>query len=129
MKMLVNGRSFTLVADPGFDAITEDFFEVRGDEIVELRLTELDEDGPAGRFRWRVVDDELILQKATYRVGDPNIKGEARQEAYWTDYDELARFNSAGATLDLDQDNQISVLEEILESLKLQRELVMSVLR
>ena len=62
--ILVNGEPATIVDGPATRDDTDDSFEVAGDATSELRLTELDQADPAGRFRFRVSGDQLLIQRA-----------------------------------------------------------------
>ena len=128
MIVLVNGRGVTWADDPTINLVTEDKLELRGDKTIEMRGTELDKAGPAGRFRWRIEDGEWLFQRATYQTIPPRTSGEALEDAYWTTWETLLRMNSAGVTVDLDQDEQLTLLEELVEQVDLTYELLVSVL-
>ena len=128
MKVLINGRSVTLASDPTIELITEDKWELRGDATIEHRMTELDQVGPEGRWRWRVEDDEWLLQRATFKRISSLLTNEEREDAYWSTFDTLMRLNSAGVTVELDQDKQIDLLEELYVQVKQTREFLEAVL-
>lgn len=62
MPLRVNGETF-IVAEPQLN--TNVSFEVAGSDTAEYRLTELDKVDPIGRYRFRVADDTLYIQRAT----------------------------------------------------------------
>ena len=64
MPVYYNGELITLASGAPVDDATTGSWEIRGDSIVDLYLTEFDQTDPAGRFRLRVTGDELLLQRA-----------------------------------------------------------------
>jgi len=63
MPLRINGESF-LVSDSHRQRDAKDVaFETVGREAADLRMTALDQTSPAGRFRWRVDGDTVLLQR------------------------------------------------------------------
>ena len=83
--MRINGESF-LVADSHRQRDAQEVaLEVDGRAAAELRLTALDEDSPAGRFRLRVDKDKVLLQRLATKIADG--------EYLWVDAITLAEFS------------------------------------
>ena len=62
--ILYNGEPVTIADSPPVRATTAEVWEIAGELTAEYRLTELDQADPAGRYRWRVQGDTVVLQRA-----------------------------------------------------------------
>lgn len=62
--LLYNGEPVQIAEGPGVDDDTTAIWEIQGSAIAELRITELDQADPAGRYRLRVEGDQLLIQRA-----------------------------------------------------------------
>ena len=65
MPLRINGEGFTVADSTRQRDATELALEVEGRAAAELRLTELDQVEPAGRYRLRVNGDKVLFQRAT----------------------------------------------------------------
>lgn len=65
MGLRINGEAFTVADSHRQRDATEVAFEVEGRAAAEMRLSALDETSPAGRYRWRVDTDKILLQRLT----------------------------------------------------------------
>jgi len=64
MPLLINGEAIQIIQGPSVDNDTTWTFDIQATAQVELRLTELEQTDPAGRFRLLVNGDQLLLQRA-----------------------------------------------------------------
>lgn len=110
MPLTYNGASFTVVDSAEIRAERHDWFEVSGDATAEYRVTELDQDDPKGRYRWRVEDDVLMVQKKQTIVGDT-----------WKTYIQI---DKDGVTLDALNDDQSTLLQVMLMYMQEIREML-----
>lgn len=111
MALKINGQIVQL-ASPDNDIIIElDNSEDR-DTNVEFRLSNLDQADPAGRFRMRVNGDALEFQRATL----PD----------WADAATLITIDGAdqSVVLELPDDDQLSLLQQVLVELQQLRTLI-----
>ena len=65
MAVTYNGQSVSLAESAELRAATEIYWEVKGKDAAEFRLTEEGQEDPKGRFRTRVKGDVWMLQKKT----------------------------------------------------------------
>lgn len=64
MALIYNGERVAVADSAAVRDLTGDYLEIAGELTSELRLTELDQADPAGRYRWQVTGDTLVLQRA-----------------------------------------------------------------
>ena len=70
MPMKINGESFTVADSDRQRTAREVAFDVAGRDSGEVRITDLGEIDPAGRYRWRSEGDKLLLQRANAATPD-----------------------------------------------------------
>ena len=105
MALKVNGEYIRLVDSPVSNALTTDSFELEGESTAELRLTELDQTDPAGRWRFRLTGDALQLERAA--------------QASWVDSNVFLKVTSEGVDLvNLSDDGVADLLERVLLNLE-----------
>jgi hypothetical protein len=113
MPILINENVVQVEVDPTRVRTTVSF-DVQGADTAELRLTELDQSDPEGRYRFRVVDKALQVERAT--------------AANWGDFAVMISISQDGVTLDLPSDEVFEALQALyLETSRL-REVVELVL-
>ena len=66
MSLRINGEGFSVADSTRQRDATELALEVEGRAAAELRLTEVDQVEPAGRYRLRVNGDVLLIQRADF---------------------------------------------------------------
>lgn len=71
MALLYNGEAVQIAEGPAIEAVTAESWDIQGAATAELRLTELDQTGPAGRFRLQVSGDQLFIQRGAGDAVDP----------------------------------------------------------
>ncbi len=62
--LLVNGEVVTIADSVAQQDDTSQTWEISGQATAELRLTERDQADPAGRYRFRVSGDQLLIERA-----------------------------------------------------------------
>ena len=85
MALRINGETFAPSDSHRQRDATEIALEVEGRTAAELRLTALDEASPAGRFRLRVDQDKVLLQRLATKLADG--------EYLWVDATTLIEFS------------------------------------
>ena len=65
MAVTYNGQSVSLAESKELRDAREFYWEVKGQDAAEFRLTEEGQEDPKGRFRTRVEGDVWMLQKKT----------------------------------------------------------------
>lgn len=101
MPLRVNGEVVRLAQ--GTPDVEEDVLEIESKTDPQVRLTELDQVDPKGRYRFRVSGDTLQVQRAT--------------KPKWADWETfIAISDSEGVVMDLTDDD----LEEALQVLLLE---------
>lgn len=85
MPLIYNGEPVQIAEGPAADDRTDEVIEIAGVITAELRLTELDQVDPAGRYRLQVSGDQLLIQRAA--------------SADWATATTLLTITSTGVTL------------------------------
>jgi len=99
MAILINGEPIELVHGSVQRSATEYSHEVEGAETAEYRLTETDQTDPAGRFRFRVTGDALLIQRA--------------RRAEWAEAKSLITVEEEGVTLTFSDDGMVELLKQM----------------
>ena len=99
MGIRINGEPIQL-ADGSFQRSEDEVsYEVEGAETAEYRLTETDQTDPAGRFRFRVTGDALLIQRA--------------RRAEWAEAKSLITVEEEGVTLTFSDDGMVELLRQM----------------
>lgn len=97
MPLIINFEEVDIASRIGAEGNLEGntmVFELAGAQDIELRLTELDQGTPAGRFRLRIDGDQVLLE----RLLTLNANGRD-----WSTYRDIAIFDGATGTFTLAQ--------------------------
>lgn len=101
MALKVNGETIVLAESVSQREDTTFSYEIEGQDTAELRLAELDQTDPAGRYRIRLTGDQLRVERATM--------------ANWANQRTLLSFDDDGIdSIRLDDDGMADFLEQWL---------------
>ena len=114
MALTYNGEIVSLADSPAARAENEPYWEVRGRAAAEYRLTELDQEDPAGRYRTRVEGGAYLLQRKTGTAANGGVET-------WKTYLSL---DEEGLFLEPLNVNQSQLLEAMWQYLKEIREVL-----
>lgn len=123
MGLTYNGEGVTIADSAELRANTAPYWEVRGKDSAELRLTEQDQEDPAGRYRIRVEDDTLLFQRAS-ESASAGIT-DAAQRVPWKTF---VTIDSGGVTIDPLNEDQSQYLQVLLMYVQEVREMVQAAL-
>ena len=111
MPILINGERVSFTGGgPGATPRESQSIDIQGEETSEVRLTELDQDDPKGRYRLRVEDSCLLIQRAT--------------AANWESAETLITIGTGGVVIELPEDDTGDALELLLLEVRELRQLV-----
>lgn len=97
MAIRVNGELVTVASGGAIDDASADSFEVEGEATAELRLTELDQADPAGRFRILVSGDAITIERAASAGwASSTVLWSASAVGFLVPDDELLRWGTDG---------------------------------
>lgn len=110
MPILVNESFVALEDDPTQKPRATVSMDVQGPDTAEYRLTETNQSDPVGRFRFRVIDRELRIERAT--------------AANWASSETMITVSADGVTFVTPSDNQLDALQALLLEVTLLGEVV-----